>query len=268
MGAECIHSIFASPPSSQAVCSGKPMENKGPQFYVTAEIGPCSPRSVVLIPGSRSPCSLRQHLFLLCDSTLGLQAILLCFSAFCKHRMPTSFLQRRLALLRTAVIGPSLSLSYWEATLSWGGPSLIKCLMRSCCAGCLAFEGGSKIDMFVPSGSPQSSEGGEMDRTHVMNTYVMLSVPSVGKEAKCLTETDSGQAALGWAVREAWDGTAQPRWAGQGKPDIGSVLQVGGAEGADLRQEIKEWGKCASGLQGCEWGGGESSVKWGWRGGL
>lgn len=94
--------------------------------------------------------------------------------------------------------------------------------------GCLAFEGGSKIDMFVPSGSPQSSEGGEMDRTHVMNTYVMLSVPSVGKEAKCLIETDSGQAALGWAVREAWDGAAQPRWAGQGKPDIGSVLQVGG----------------------------------------
>lgn len=56
-----------------------------------------------------------------------------------------------------------------------------------------------------------------MDRTHVMNTYVMLGVPSVRKEAKCLVETDSGQAALEWAVREAWNGTAQPRWAGQGR---------------------------------------------------
>ena len=92
-----------------------------------------------------------------------------------------------------------------------------------------------------------------MDRSRVTNTCGMPSVPSVEKEAKCLIETDRGQPALEWVVgkpgmgrfsRDVRDrGNQMPE--GQGK----GVSGGGHGRGRDLRQDVKEWGKGASGLQ-------------------
>lgn len=100
-----------------------------------------------------------------------------------------------------------------------------------------------------------------MGRTHVMNTCVTRSTPGVGKEAEYLTETDGdsqlgggSQVQLGVGCQGSWRWDIPAERCRTEETTLGQageeVPQVEGGEGADLRQEIKEWGKTASGLQG------------------